>query len=82
MMNIKNKKKGENKILKEEDIIEMKIYLRSEEKDRRIIHFVINNKEKECFFYDIPLSVKVGVCYFLYFYFYSFYFSLSSYIYR
>lgn len=68
---------GEGDSLKENSLVSIEIDLRSEDEKHREIRFLFDGKQEECYFYDIPLSVKVGVCNLLSFFFYSLFFFRS-----
>lgn len=37
--------------------------LRSDYKNNRTIRFMVDGTQQECYFYNVPLRVKVGVCF-------------------
>lgn len=57
---------GYGNSIKDNSVVIIELDLRSDKKEERIIHFVINNKEQEFFFYNVPFSVEIGVYYFLF----------------
>lgn len=48
--------------------------LKSNEEKKRIIRFIVDDKQQEYYFYNVPLSVEVGVCDILSYLFFSLFF--------
>ena len=51
------------------DLWEMEVDLRSEEKQKRTLHFFVRGKQQKRFFNGVPDRVEFGVCYDIFFYF-------------
>lgn len=45
----------------------IEVDLREEQKEKRYAHFFINETQLDYYIYNVPESVKVGVCYNLYY---------------
>lgn len=52
---------GLGNTIKEGSNVYIELDLRSEEKKKRTAHFIIDGKLQECFFFDIPESVRISV---------------------
>lgn len=68
MKNYKNKKIGENISLRNGDILEMEVNLRSDTGRYRTLKYLVNDNEQSIYFYNIPSSVKFAVYIYIYIY--------------
>lgn len=57
---------GWGSCIKANSTVCMELDLRSTEKEKRVIHFIFDDKQEEIFFYNVPEKVKVGVCFFFF----------------
>lgn len=48
--------------IKENSVVCIELDLNSKKKGKRIVHFIIDDKQQEYYFYNVPSSVKPGVC--------------------
>lgn len=46
-------------------IISLELDLSSEEKEKRMVRYIIDNSLEECYFCGIPESVKIGVYFYI-----------------
>ena len=51
----------ENEIVEEGDLWEMEVDLRSEEKEKRTLHFFVRGKQQKGFIKGVPDRVEFGV---------------------
>lgn len=54
--------------VKENSVVCMELDISSKKKGKRIVHFIIDDKQQEYYFYNVPSGVKAGVCYFFLFF--------------
>lgn len=59
-----HKKICEIKGLEIGDCFAMEVDLRSNESEKRTLHFFVNNSQEKVFFYGLPDSIQFGVCFF------------------
>ena len=56
-----------NETVNEGDLWEMEVDLRSEEKEKRTLHWFVRGKQQKGFFKGLPDRVQFGVCHFILF---------------
>lgn len=64
---------GWGNVIKPFSTVSLELDLRSREKEKRTLHFIVDGYQQECYFYNVPESVKVGVCFFYIFDYFLFY---------